>query len=207
MTDERLAEIENRLSNSTSEQILEREDYDYYQCGIYLGTKPYCYIDGKQIDGLQPNGEIEYFHNDIFKVEGSEGDKLLFINAHKDITDLITALRADRDKLKERQVYCDITRKEKISLFNQLEAERANVDKLQEKYRWISINDKLPLKDSIVDVLINGSSRMMNTIYSDNQKKYLWTDEYEELTWRDIESTGEKITHWMYPIEIPTGGK
>lgn len=88
-----------------------------------------------------------------------------------------------------------------------LREELLQLAELGQQTQWVSVVDDLPKKDSLVDILIDGTDRVVNVIYSDNQKKYLWTDEYEEYHWRDIEAAGEKITHWMYTPDLPPAPK
>jgi hypothetical protein len=82
-------EIRARAEKATAGPLLEREDLDYYQGGIYLGTTPYYYDQGKRIEGLTPDGDIEYFHNDICRIEGSEEDKEFLKMAQADIVNLL----------------------------------------------------------------------------------------------------------------------
>lgn len=82
MTPDRLSEIEARLEAATPGPLLEREDFDYYQGGTYIGVEPYGY-----------NGKTEgYFRKDVARIE-NDGDKELLKNASDDIALLLRLVR------------------------------------------------------------------------------------------------------------------
>lgn len=70
---------------------------------------------------------------------------------------------------------------------------------------WISVNDRLPEKNTTIDVIINGKYRLPDAVYSlkdmwnkkDNFSAYMRGD--NGMYWADITSD---VTHWM-PIPEP----
>ena len=76
-----LAPIRDRLEKATPGPLLEREDFDYYQGGTYLGINPIKYLKGSG----------QYFGKDVCRIESS-GDKELFKYAQSDIARLIEAV-------------------------------------------------------------------------------------------------------------------
>ncbi len=73
-----IAECRERAEKATPGPLLEREDFDYYDGGIYIGIGPYGY-----------RGQTEgYFNTDVARIENSN-DKDLFMHAQVDITRLL----------------------------------------------------------------------------------------------------------------------
>lgn len=71
---ELIEEVERRDKEATKGPWLEREDYDYYQGGKYLGIGPYDYEEGKKVPGKG------YFSHNVCRIESNDLDKALIAN-------------------------------------------------------------------------------------------------------------------------------
>jgi hypothetical protein len=99
-----LKAMEERCAAATPGPWFSRTCYDYYQGGCYIGHGPLRFLRGDEPGykipvpqvSCQPK-DVEYFQQDVCRVEGTEADEVFLLSVRTDIPSLVKALNAAID--------------------------------------------------------------------------------------------------------------
>lgn len=123
MTEQELDEIEKRANAAMRGPWEIREDKDYYEAGTYVGISPYHYVNGRVVDGRNPNNPDDcYFGHDVFRLEGTQEDLDFLLRVRSDVPRLCAALR---QQLSRDDIYA--------KAFAEMDQRRRRIDDLEDE--------------------------------------------------------------------------
>lgn len=104
MKDSYLKQLKKLAEAATPGPWLERQDLDYYQAGTYLGHGPMKYVPRKDGRGNELVScsieEVEYFADDVVRIEGTDADQDFIAEARTAVPQLIAEVERLREELR-----------------------------------------------------------------------------------------------------------